>query len=75
MQFSRCKCGHRKRWHSGYPAVPCQVCEKCGSTLSTHPDSHKEPAAHNWVQRYSEQTGLPHDQVCEQCHEMKALAS
>lgn len=70
MNYWRCKCGETVSWESGYPPVPCQVCEKCGSTLAMHPDHHREPEPHKWVTRYHESTGKPYE-MCEVCFERR----
>jgi len=49
MIYSRCKCGNRQSWHSGFPPANCEVCEKCGFTLASSPNEHKEPVPHEWA--------------------------
>lgn len=63
MIYWRCKCGDRELRESGMPPARCKVCEKCGSTLATSPDTHDEPEPHKLVTRYHPSTGKPY-QVC-----------
>jgi hypothetical protein len=47
----------------------CQVCDKCGSTLSGHPDYHADPKPHNWKVLYDDKTGKPY-LWCSDCGTM-----
>ena len=57
-----------ERWCSGFPINPCQVCKKCGSTLSFSPNNHKEPEPHDYEWRYSTTTGEKDFIECQKCY-------
>lgn len=62
----RCRCGNRRGFGS-MPFAACDVCEDCGSTMATSPDTHAEPEPHNLVTRYHAQTGKSY-RLCLACH-------
>lgn len=70
MQTYRCKCGEVTSWTSmGVPA--CVRCPKCGSDLAPGPNSHRDPAPHDFVVKYDQNTGAPYD-ICKNCLRRRA---
>ncbi len=72
MRFYRCKCGEHEAWTSmGVSA--CAKCSKCGSNLALHPDTHVEPAPHEFVEQMVETDSGPRPlSRCRYCHLTRA---
>ena len=71
MNYWRCKCGETAYFESGMPPKDCQGCEICNTTLSFHPDYHKELKPHNWVVVYDRYTGEHIEYICTECNAKK----
>ncbi len=72
MQYYRCKCGSHTAWGSMTPN-PCTGCEKCNTTLETHPEFHKIPRPHEFVKNIVETDyGDSELSVCRWCYRSKA---
>lgn len=65
MQYYRCKCGYKTAWGS-MPCSDCQGCDKCNTTLETHPDMHQELKPHDFIEKFDENTGKPYKR-CRIC--------
>ncbi len=73
MIYWRCRCGAREYWESGFPPADCNACEKCGTTLATGPEGHREPVPHEWEQRFNPRTGEPDRRTCRRCHSSERI--
>jgi hypothetical protein len=49
MQHYRCKCGKSECYGSWGPNQ-CDGCKYCNTTLTQHPDHHKEPEPHKYIE-------------------------
>jgi hypothetical protein len=51
---------------------PCSRCDKCGSDFAQGPNEHEEPALHEYVTKYDQNTGKPYE-ICRRCMEHKPV--
>lgn len=71
MMYFRCQCGKSTAFGSMMPQR-CVGCPNCNTTLTSHPDCHKEPEPHQYVTRYDEVTGKPYE-ICINCSTIKPV--
>ena len=71
MKYYRCKCGKSESWGS-LPPRPCEGCEECNTTLASHPDYHRSPDDHTFVETKVKIDG-GHGILtrCQYCHKTK----
>ena len=69
----RCKCGDATAFGS-MPPYQCAWCEKCQSSLASHPDGHRDRVDHEFshVEKIATDQGEVTITRCRYCHRTRA---